>query len=71
LVILLKWDGRYSGLLDWDAAGGAGERALYRVLGAVGGSSVLCAGPAAVAQRALFCAFMFVLMSFFCILDVF
>ena len=30
----------------------------------VGGASVLCAGPAAVAQRALFWAFMFVLMSF-------
>ena len=36
---------------------------------------MLCAGPAAVAQSALFCAFMFVLMSFFlyfrCILAFF
>ena len=53
--------------MDWDAAGGAGGRAPYRVLGVgvVPGAgrrgSVVCG----VAQRALLSAFMFVFMSFF------
>jgi len=52
LGILLKWDDRCSGLWVWDAAGGAGggRRAAFLVWPwGVGGVSVFCAGPAAVA----------------------
>ena len=66
LVILLRWDGRCGGLLDWDAAGG--RRAAF--LAPVWGVGVVCGAgrrgsvACGVAQRALLSAFMFVFMSF-------
>ena len=54
----------WSGMPRAGLAGGRRAAFLAPSWGA-GGASVLCAGPSAVAQRALFCAFVFVLMSFF------
>ena len=66
LVILLRWDGRCSGLLD-SAAGGRRAAFLAPVwgVGVVRGAGRRGSVACGVAQCALLSAFMFVFMSFF------
>jgi len=63
---------RYVGLglcgRGWRADAVVGRRGCVGVVRGAGRRGSVACG---VAQRALLCAFMFVLMSFFCILDVF